>query len=98
MDPDVWKDENVLNLYFNNFDDYNIDDRMNIATATLRLYRIPSENSTKIASKSADCDNINSTEEERLLRVSIFWYTSRRKKGKKLSEISLTISILHLLS
>ncbi|XP_044260566.1 uncharacterized protein LOC123008680 isoform X2 [Tribolium madens] len=84
MEQDVWKDENVMNLYFNNFD--NSDEKgLNIATATLRLYRIPTENVTKTGQKSPDCDTSSTSEEEKLLRVSIYWYTRsvRKKKVKR---------------
>ncbi|XP_008194483.1 uncharacterized protein LOC660239 isoform X3 [Tribolium castaneum] len=84
MEQDVWKDENIMNLYFNNFD--NSDEKgLNIATATLRLYRIPTENVTKTTQKSPDCDTSSTTEDEKLLRVSIYWYTRsvRKKKVKR---------------
>lgn len=86
MEQETWKDENIMNLYFNNFDQNSDEKDLNIATATLRLYRIPTENSTKLAQKSPDCDT-TSSEEEKLLRVSIYWYTRsvRKKKGKKFS-------------
>ncbi|CAH1979475.1 unnamed protein product, partial [Acanthoscelides obtectus] len=57
-------------------------------SSTLRLYRLP-ENSTKSNSKSPDCSN-NSTEDDRLLRISIYWYTKpatkKRRAKKRLSD------------
>ncbi|VEN37531.1 unnamed protein product [Callosobruchus maculatus] len=87
MDANVWKDEQVMNLFFNF--DYAAESRnTNVATATLRLYRLP-ENSTKSNSKSPDCSN-NSTEDDRLLRISIYWYTKpatkKRRAKKRLSD------------
>ncbi|KAJ8953707.1 hypothetical protein NQ314_007317, partial [Rhamnusium bicolor] len=79
-DQDVWKDDDIMNLFFN-FDYVSNDRNTNIATATLRLYRLP-ENGTHFTSKAGDCDNFNSTEEEKLLRVSIYWYTKSLKKRR----------------
>lgn len=73
----MWKDENTMNLYFN-FDYLSDEKNVNIATATLRLYRLP-ENATKLTIRPGDCD-FNSTEEEKLIRVSIYWYTKSRKR------------------
>ncbi|CAH0549619.1 unnamed protein product [Brassicogethes aeneus] len=78
-DQDIWKDDNLMNLYFN-FDYSNYEQNSKIATATLRLYRIPFENSTKLTLKN-DCDNSSSTEDEKL-RVSIYWYTKSLKKRR----------------
>lgn len=72
-----------MNLYFKSFDQVIDEKGFNIATATLRLYRIPTENITRSSTKQPDCDGNASTEEEKLLRVSIYWYTKspRKKKG-----------------
>ncbi|RZB40843.1 TGFb propeptide domain containing protein, partial [Asbolus verrucosus] len=85
MDQEVWQSDKVMNLFFNNFDRISEGKGFNIATATLRLYRIPSENSTKTAGASADCDGGASVEEDKLLRVSIYWYTkpARKKQVKR---------------
>ncbi|XP_018561544.1 uncharacterized protein LOC108903742 [Anoplophora glabripennis] len=81
-DQDAWKDDHVMNLFFNfNFDYISNDKNANIATATLRLYRLP-DNGTQFNSRDGDCDNLNSTEDERLLRVSIYWYTKSLKKRR----------------
>jgi hypothetical protein len=84
MEQDVWRDDKIMNLYFNNFNQVSDEKGLNIATATLRLYRIPS-NVTKAAGKAADCDSGASAEEVKLLRVSIYWYTRsvRKKKVKR---------------
>lgn len=76
-DHELWREEHVMNLYFNF--DYNGDS--NIATATLRLYRIPLENNTKTGVKNEDCDT-SASDEEKLIRVSIYWYTKSLKKRK----------------
>ncbi|KAJ8917291.1 hypothetical protein NQ315_002309, partial [Exocentrus adspersus] len=79
-DQDAWKDDDIMNLFFN-FDYISNDRNTNIATATLRLYRLP-ENGTQFNSRNADCDNANTGEEEKLLRVSIYWYTKSLKKRR----------------
>lgn len=78
-DQDLWKDDDTMNLFFN-FEFFTESKNANIATATLRLYRLP-ENSTKPTMKP-DCDNLTSAEEDRLLRVSIYWYTKSLKKRR----------------
>lgn len=81
-DQDVWKDENAMNLYFN-FDHAAEDGGINIATATLRLYRLPHQNSTTSATQGdVGCDGTVPTENEKLLRVSIYWYTRSLKKHR----------------
>lgn len=84
METEIWRDDNLMNLYFKSFDQITDEKNFNIATATLRLYRIPTENLTRSSTKQPDCDGNTSTEEEKLLRVSIYWYTKspRKKKGK----------------
>lgn len=77
VEQDMFKDEFTMNLYFN-FDDLADEKNVNIATAILRLYRMP-ENATKLVVRSGDCE-VNSTEEEKLIRVSIYWYTKSRKR------------------
>lgn len=79
-DHELWKDENTMNLYFNF--DYGTDQKApNIATATLRLYRLPSTNNSELNVKSSDCD-FNLTEDEKLIRVSIYWYTKSNRKRR----------------
>lgn len=71
-----------MNLFFNfNIDLISNNRNVNIATATLRLYRLP-ENGTQFSSRDGDCDNLNATEDEKLLRVSIYWYTKSLKKRR----------------
>ncbi|XP_019869914.1 uncharacterized protein LOC109598440 isoform X2 [Aethina tumida] len=86
-DHELWREEHVMNLYFNF--DYNGDS--NIATATLRLYRIPLENNTKTGVKNEDCDT-SVSDEEKLIRVSIYWYTKSLKKPKRRLSDSKVIS------
>ncbi|XP_063924043.1 uncharacterized protein LOC135138108 isoform X1 [Zophobas morio] len=83
MDQDTWKNDNVMNLYFNNFHRSADEKGMSIATATLRLYRVPSENTTKVTGgKTPDCDSSSTSEEDKLLRVSIYWYSRSIRKKK----------------
>lgn len=79
-DQELWKDENAMNLYFN-FDHVIEDSGVNIASATLRLYRLSqtSQNGTAPRSRDPDCDT---PEEDRLLRVSIYWYTRSLRKHR----------------
>nr|CAI5839399.1 unnamed protein product [Callosobruchus analis] len=80
-----------MNLFFN-FDYAAESKNTNVATATLRLYRLP-ENSTKSNSKSPDCSN-NSTEDDRLLRISIYWYTKpATKKRRVITESSKWVEL-----
>ncbi|CAH1165707.1 unnamed protein product [Phyllotreta striolata] len=80
-DHDVWQDDDTMNLFF---DFELLDDAKNgnIAAATLRLYRLPEEPSTKSPGNARDCDNLTSSEDDRLLRVSIYWYTKSLKKRR----------------
>lgn len=75
-----------MNLYFN-FDHAPGDSSaINIATATLRLYRLPAENSSNAFNgEDAGCDGSVPAEDEKLLRVSIYWYTRRKHRGMFLS-------------
>ncbi|XP_050505722.1 uncharacterized protein LOC114332327 isoform X1 [Diabrotica virgifera virgifera] len=84
-DQDLWKDDDMMNLFFN-FDIFSETKNSNIATATLRLYRLP-ENNTKTNNKP-DCESFNSAEEEKLLRVSIYWYTKSLKKRRVKKRLS----------
>ncbi|XP_048524422.1 uncharacterized protein LOC109546221 isoform X2 [Dendroctonus ponderosae] len=82
-DQDQWREsDDVMNLFFNL--DYNTDNKnSNIASATLRLYRLP-QNITNRSDAGAkdDCKNNESVEEERLLRVSAYWYAKLQKKRR----------------
>ncbi|XP_076254535.1 uncharacterized protein LOC143192771 isoform X2 [Rhynchophorus ferrugineus] len=93
---DSWKDEDVMNLYFN-FDYHSDNKNINIATATLRLYRLP-QNGTNFTAKKDDCDNLDSVEEDKLLRVSVYWYTKYQKKRrvkKRLSDSKVIFENAH---
>lgn len=81
-----------MNLYFN-FDHAPEDNGVNIASATLRLYRLPQANATN-TSEDPECDNVNPTEDDRLLRVSIYWYTRslRKHRGKATVVLSTMFS------
>lgn len=73
----------MMNLFFT------VDtEDSNIATATLRLYRIPVNNTQTNSENSQDCVDPPAPEEEKLLRVSAYWYTKslrkRRNGGGKL--------------
>ncbi|XP_018335783.1 uncharacterized protein LOC108744477 isoform X2 [Agrilus planipennis] len=79
-DTEAWHDENVINLYFPN--DPTRETNASIATAVLKLYRTFSENnSSKISQNDVGCENAT-PDEERLLRVSVFWYTKSLKKHR----------------
>ncbi|XP_050293833.1 uncharacterized protein LOC126734304 isoform X2 [Anthonomus grandis grandis] len=79
---DHWRDsEDVMNLFFN-FDYPTEQSNSNIATATLRLYRLPQNHTAKVESTKDDCKNSDSAEEEKLLRVSVYWYTKFQKKKR----------------
>lgn len=69
----------MLNLFFNV--DYN--QNATIATATLRLHRLPRENQTTSSWNSDICPDNTIFEEEKLLRVSIYWYVRSSKKHSK---------------
>lgn len=81
-DQDQWRDsEDVMNLFFNL--DYNTDNKnSNIASATLRLYRLPQNITNRSDSAKDDCKNNEGGEEERLLRVSVYWYAKLQKKRR----------------
>ncbi|XP_057669461.1 uncharacterized protein LOC130901849 isoform X1 [Diorhabda carinulata] len=85
-DQDLWKDDDVMNLYFN-FDLFSESRNANIATATLRLYRLP-DNNTKTNNDKPDCDVLGTSEEEKLLRISIYWYTKSLKKRRVKKRLS----------
>lgn len=71
-----------MNLYFN-FDHAPEDNGVNIASATLRLYRLPQINTTNtLNSGDPECDNASPPEDDRLLRVSIYWYTRSLRKHR----------------
>lgn len=87
QDQDLWREEEVMNLYFDF--DYNSDNKnSNIATATLRLYRLPQNGTNNFSSKKDDCDNLDSVEEDKLLRVSVYWYTKYQKKRRVKKRLS----------
>ncbi|KRT84838.1 hypothetical protein AMK59_1553 [Oryctes borbonicus] len=79
---DAWKEENLLNLFFN------VDYHQNatIAAATLRLHRLPKDNQTAIYWNTDICPDNNVFEEEKLLRVSIYWYVKSAKKHSKVKK------------
>ncbi|KAK5638672.1 hypothetical protein RI129_012967 [Pyrocoelia pectoralis] len=76
-DQDLWKDENTMNLYFNV--DNPDSNTVNVATATLRLYRVPLGNATNGSADS--CENSTGSEEQ-LMRISIYWYTKSLKRQR----------------
>lgn len=78
-------DRNALNLYFN-FDHAPDDSRgVNVATATLRLYRLPFVNSSKALNEEKPrCESSIPADDEKLLRVSIYRYTRRKHKDRNL--------------
>lgn len=78
-DQDLWKNDDMMNLFFTF--DYDPEDSK-IATATLRLYRIPENNTQFNSKKSQDCVDPPATEEEKLIRVSVYWYTKSLKKRR----------------
>lgn len=70
-----------MNLYFDF--DYNSDNKnSNIASATLRLYRLPQNNTGRFESTKDDCKILDSAEDDKLLRVSVYWYTKFQKKRR----------------
>ena len=74
-----------MNLYFDF--DYNSDNKnSNIATATLRLYRLPQNGTNNLGSKKDNCDIGDSVEDDKLLRVSVYWYTKFQKKRRGKTE------------
>ncbi|KAL1490544.1 hypothetical protein ABEB36_013220 [Hypothenemus hampei] len=78
-----WKDsEDLMNLYFD-LSDYDSESRnSNIASATLRLYRLPQNSSNSTDSLKNDCKNLENVEEEKLIRVSAYWYFRLQKKRR----------------
>ncbi|KAB0791880.1 hypothetical protein PPYR_03680 [Photinus pyralis] len=76
-DQDLWKDENTMNLYFNV--EHPDSSSINVATATLRLYRVPAGNVTSTTTDS--CENSTGSEEQ-LMRISIYWYTKSLKRQR----------------
>lgn len=80
-DQDMWKNDDNMNLFFNF--DYGSDDN-NVATATLRLYRILENNTQFNTKKLEDCVDASSysIEDEKLMRVSVYWYTKSLKKRR----------------
>lgn len=78
-DQDLWKNDDMMNLLFSF--DYGPEDS-NIATATLRLYRIPENNTQSNAKKSQDCADPPVADEDKLLRVSVYWYTKSLRKRR----------------
>jgi len=55
----------------------------NIASATLRLYRLPQNTTnTEFDTQKDDCKNLDSAEEDKLLRVSVYWYMKTQKKRR----------------
>lgn len=82
-DQELWKSDDMMNLFFN-YDYIPEDSNSNIATATLRLYRIPENNTQLNAKKLQDCVDSPSFsgEEDKLIRVSVYWYTKSLKKRR----------------
>ncbi|KAF2878731.1 hypothetical protein ILUMI_27447 [Ignelater luminosus] len=80
-DQEVWNDENTMNLYFN-VDHGTEENGVIIATATLRLYRLPQENVSAVAALDTSCENTSVAPDEKLLRISIYWYTKSLKKHR----------------
>lgn len=86
-DEEMWKDSNTMNLFFGV--DYGSNDdvmsSINVASATLRLYRLPQNKSS--SSSGEDCqrskDSMND-EDDRQIRVSVYWYTRSLKKHKSM--------------
>ncbi|KAL3271075.1 hypothetical protein HHI36_021574 [Cryptolaemus montrouzieri] len=75
-------DDKLMNLFFNYTED---DQTSKIATATLRMHRIPLENSSLANPRPKNCTTV-SNDEEKLLRVSIYWYLKpqrNKRRGKK---------------
>ncbi|KAG5880426.1 hypothetical protein JTB14_013201 [Gonioctena quinquepunctata] len=90
-DQELWKDDDIMNLFFN-FDYISDNRNSNLATAILRLYRIPG-NSTQIYSRGDDCGD-TSTDDEKLFRVSVYRYTKplKRRRVKRLLSDSKVIT------
>lgn len=83
-DQEVWNDENTMNLYFN-VDHGTEENGVIIATATLRLYRLPQENISTVVALDTSCENTSVAPDEKLFRISIYWYTKSLKKHRGIS-------------
>ncbi|XP_044740873.1 uncharacterized protein LOC123302135 isoform X2 [Chrysoperla carnea] len=88
-DEETWKDSTNMNLYFNiNISSPREGYNLYIAKATLSLFRISPENLTQnenhsTKENSGDNSNLNFLEQEdRQIRVSIYWYTRSLKKHR----------------
>ncbi|KAF5281374.1 hypothetical protein FQA39_LY17816 [Lamprigera yunnana] len=77
IDQDLWKDENIMNLYFNL--EYPQSNGISIATSTLRLYRVTLGNTTNL---NVDSSCEISSPDEHLMRISIYWYTKSLKRQR----------------
>lgn len=75
----TWKHEKLMNLYFNM--SIPNEDTAYLASAILRLYRIPHEN---ITHKTLEINNNNNNEsnDDKLMRITIYWYVRQSKKNK----------------
>ncbi|KAK9876050.1 hypothetical protein WA026_011160 [Henosepilachna vigintioctopunctata] len=81
-----------MNLFFNYSED---QQARKIATATLRLHRVPSENFGISNTNSKNCTT-KSNEQEKRLRVSLYWYIKQqrnKRRGKKRLSDSRVISL-----
>ncbi|XP_023021219.1 uncharacterized protein isoform X2 [Leptinotarsa decemlineata] len=90
-DQELWRDDDVMNLFFT-FDHVPDNRNTNIATAILRLYRIPVNNSNA-NSRLDNCDT--PADDEKLLRVSVYRYTKplKRRRVKRLLSDSKVIPV-----
>lgn len=79
---DVWKDENSMHLYFNI--SAAEEKGVNIASAILRLYRLPEKNATNPKRFELNCDG---NSDEKLMRVSIYWYQHTKSTRKNRSTL-----------
>ncbi|GLV46686.1 hypothetical protein CBL_13135 [Carabus blaptoides fortunei] len=92
-DEEVWKDMNTMNLFFNV--DYNRDSASGsgtgqqnpedeiIASAVLRLYRLPMDGNATLVENCQKSDNSHSIgDEDKQIRVSVYWYARSLKKHK----------------
>lgn len=83
LDQDEWRDlEDIMDLSFD-LGTISNTRNSNIASATLRLYRLPQNNTnTEFDTQKDDCKNLDSPEEDKLLRVSVYWYMKTQKKRR----------------
>lgn len=81
QDQEMWNDEKTMNLYFNvdyNGQNGNKDDVVNIASATLRLYKLPQDgNATGPVENCKDVQYLS--DDDKQIRVSVYWYSKLKK-------------------